>query len=156
MVEVGAVKPPKFGSTDFILEQLGLGVSCGKPLVLHAEATGAEGPLSKDPSSGTGIVACPNAYVLALPVGKRGVELSRQECKLLEASISEVRGFASTGRTIKVSSRYGTLRTTIIRGIRVLECSAGEFARPLRMTRGKAALLLAFETEIRKFARRGH
>lgn len=138
----------EFGTVEHILEQLGLDTRQGRP--------GGVPSTRSAPSisvSGHG-KAHPSPKYLELPVGRRGVELTAEECLLLCSALEQVRKFATTGGNVSVANQFGRLQTTSIRGVHVLECACSASDAPLRMTKEKVALVLVYEREISAFARR--
>lgn len=147
--------PAEFGSVDHILEQLGLNNS---PLGGSRSSRATPGVTNSDTPKDQLLperTVVPQGAYLDLPVGKHGVSLSAEQCLLLVGALDQVRSFATTERDVLLINRFGQLRTESVRGVRVLECTLNGAKRPLRMTKEKVALVLAFEREIRRFASLG-
>lgn len=136
-----------FGSVEYILGQLGL---ASAPQRGKDANTGPQAFRSPDTPAATSVVVLdPGKKELDLPVGRRGVVLSPAKCRLICSALPEARTFARTGRSVQTTTAHGTVRSTVVGGVLVLEFSTRGSERPLRMTREKTALVLKYEADIR-------
>jgi hypothetical protein len=146
----------RFGSVNHILAQLGLDPAAPRD---EAPAVGdkAQDATSAKPLLHPGRDAASereSQRLLTLPVGRRGLALSRDECRLLAATISHVRRFANGRTDISVAVEVGALSVREVNGVVVLECRCHGVDRPLRMTAEKVKRMLEHEGQIKSFATR--
>jgi hypothetical protein len=143
-----------FGSVEYILDQLGLNST-------HQKRS-RENPPSRrvEPAPTPRAGGRPEPFIdrrhdkLELALGRKGVVLSREKCRLICLALEDARAFAASGRKVLVRTDHGTVRTTNVGGVLVLEFVVNGPGRPLRMTREKTALVLECVASIRAFAAR--